>query len=123
MRRHAEFLQWFGLFGAALAWTVQLVLGFGVAQAACSRGGAAWGIDVDAWELGLMLAASVLVLLSEAGAVTVLLETRSVEHDGPPPWGRRHFFAAGAAVGNVLFLGAVLLGGIGAIVHGMCVQA
>jgi hypothetical protein len=26
-----EFLQWFGLFGAALTWTAQLVIGFGVA--------------------------------------------------------------------------------------------
>ena len=120
MKRHVEFLQWFGLLGAGLVWTVQLVVGFGVAQAACSAAGRRWGIDLDTWEIALMVAAGVFVLLSEAAAVTVLLETRSVEYDGPPPWGRRHFFAAGAAVGNVLFLGAVLLGGVGAVLHAGC---
>ena len=120
MKRHVEFLQWFGLLGAGLVWTVQLVVGFGVAQAACSAAGRRWGIDLDTWEIALMVAAGIFVLLSEAAAVSVFLETRSTPHDGPPPWGRRHFFAAGAALGNVLFLMIVLLSGIGAIYHAGC---
>ena len=39
-----EFMQWFGLLGAPLAWTVQLVLGFGVTEARCGVGGSRWGV-------------------------------------------------------------------------------
>jgi hypothetical protein len=122
MRRHAEALQWFGLLGAALVWTAQLVVGYGVAQTACMPAGLRWGLDIDTWEIALMVSAGIFVLLSEAAAVAVFLETRSTPHDGPPPWGRRHFFAAGASLGNVLFLMMVLLSGIGAIYHGGCRQ-
>ena len=37
--RRLELLQWFGLLAAPLAWAVQLVVGFGVAEASCARAG------------------------------------------------------------------------------------
>ena len=52
-----EFMQWFGLLGAPLAWTVQLVVGFGVTEARCEPGGSRWGVSVDTWEITLMIAA------------------------------------------------------------------
>jgi hypothetical protein len=118
--RRAEFLQWFGLLGAALAWAAQLVLGFGVTVAACSPAGRVWGIDVDAWQIALMAVGGTIVLISEGAAVTLLLETRTLEYDDPPPWGRRHFFALAAALGNLLFLVAIVLSGMAVIYHGAC---
>ncbi len=115
MRRWAEFLAWFGLFGAALIWAVQLVVGFGVTVAACGAAGRVWGIDVDAWEIALMTVGCIVVLLAEAAAVSIFIETSELHHEDPPPWGRRHFFASAAMLGNVLFLGAILLSGLGAI--------
>ena len=119
----AEFLQWFGLLGAALAWTGQLVVGYGVTQAACSAGGADWGLDVHAWEIGLTAAGAAAAVLAAGAALVVFLETRDVGEDDPPPAGRRHFFATAALVGNVLFLVAIILSGAGALAHSTCTQA
>lgn len=121
--RRAEFLQWFGLFGAALVWTVQLVVGFGFAHARCSAAGTGWVIDLHTWEIVLTAAAAALALAAEAAAVSILLETRGAEDADEPPLGRRHFFAVAAALGNVLFLCVILMSGLGVLTHAPCRQA
>jgi hypothetical protein len=118
-----EFLQWFGLLGAPIAWTVQLVLGFGVTEARCDAGSSRWGIGVDAWEITLMAAACCVVLLAEAAALSLFLATREVEHDAAAPAGRRHFFVAAASLGNVLFLAIILMSGLAAVHHTPCQQS
>jgi hypothetical protein len=124
MRRlRPELLQWYGLFGAGLAWTGQLIVGFGVAAVDCASAGSRWGLDVVVWEIVLMVIAGTLAVLAESAAIRVLLATRSQDYDGPPPDGRRQFFAIGAALGNVLFIVAILLSGIGAISHANCTPA
>ena len=117
-----ELLQWYGLLGAALAWTAQLVLGYGVTVARCSTGGD-FGLPLDTWEILLVVAAGALALLGEAAAIAVFRATRTLEHDDPPPDGRRHFFASAAVVGKVLFLMIILLSGIGIIAHAPCHQS
>jgi hypothetical protein len=119
----AEFLQWFGLFGAALTWTVQLVVGFGVTVARCGPANAVLGVDVKAWEVALMAAGIALVLLAESAALMLLWQTRNVDHSSPPPAGRRHFFVLAAALGNLLFLVIIVLSGTAAIVHEPCQPA
>jgi hypothetical protein len=118
-----EFLQWFGLFGAALTWTVQLVVGFGVTIARCGPANAVLGVDVKAWELALMGTGIALALLAEAAALNILWQTRNVDYGGPPPEGRRHFFALAASIGNVLFLVVIVLSGTGAVFHQPCTQS
>lgn len=122
-RFRPELLQWYGLFGGALIWACQLVVGFGVTVADCSAAGSRWGIDVTTWEIVLLVVGVALTLAAEAAAVAVFLSTRRLEYDDPPPQGRRHFFAEAALVGNVLFFVAILLSGIAAIVHAPCHQA
>jgi hypothetical protein len=117
-----ELLQWYGLLGAAIAWSVQLVVGYGVTVARCSTGGD-FGLPVDTWEVLLVVGAAAFALLGEAAAIAVFLATRRLEHDGPPPDGRRHFFASAALVGNVLFLMIILLSGIGIVAHSPCHQS
>jgi len=118
--RRPEFLQWFGLFGAGFVWVAQLVIGFGVNVAACGAAGPGLNIDVDTWQIVLMAVGVPLALLSEAAAIAIFLETRGLHHADPPPWGRRHFFAAAAMLGNVLFIAIILLSGIGAIANAPC---
>ena len=118
-----EFLSWFGLFGAVLVWVAQLVIGWGVAEARCGAVNFAWNLDFDAWQIALMAIGIPVALLAEAAAIVVFRETRNLEHDDPPPWGRRNFFAAAAIIGNVLFVVAILLGGLGAIYHTPCQAA
>jgi hypothetical protein len=119
-RPSLEVLQWVGLLGGALTWTAQLVIGYGVTVASCSRAGAGWRVDVHAWEIGLTATAAVLVLVSEGAAVAVYRETRGLDYSAAPPEGRRHFFASAALVGNLLFLVVVLLSGLGALALDQC---
>jgi hypothetical protein len=127
MRRNldvsAEFLQWFGLFGAALTWTLQLVIGFGVTVARCGAANQVLGVDLKAWEVGLLVAGVIMALLAEGAALKLLWETRDVDYSGPPPEARRHFFVVAAVLGNLLFLVIIVLSGVGAIVHEPCVSA
>jgi predicted LPLAT superfamily acyltransferase len=115
-----EVLQWYGLFGAALAWAAQHVAGFGVATADCANASRHWGLDVTSWVIvftavGLLCAAS-----AEAAAISILRETRTVEYDAAPPDGRRHFFAFAAALGNILFIGAIVLNAVGVLASNGC---
>ena len=71
-----EFMQWFGLLGAPLAWAVQLVMGYGVTEARCNVGGARWGVGVDTWEISLMIAAGAVVIFAELCAVALYYLTR-----------------------------------------------
>jgi hypothetical protein len=118
MRRllNLELLQWYGLLGAAIVWAAQLVLAFGLTVARCGEGGDL-GLSLDAWEAVLTVVALLMALLAETAAIVVFLETRSLDHDAPPPDGRRHFFASAAVVGNLLFLTIILLTGIGIVAH------
>jgi hypothetical protein len=118
-----ELLQWVGLFGAAIGWTAQHIVGFGVTVADCGAGGSHWGIDQVTWEVVLIVVGEVLIVIAEAAAITVLVRTWGVEEGGPPPEGRQHFFAMAAATGNVLFFMMVLLSGIGTIANAPCHQA
>jgi hypothetical protein len=115
-----EFLQWFGLFGAFVVWVAQIVIGWGVAEARCSAVNFVWHVPYDAWQISLMAIGVPVALLAEGAAIVVFRETRTVDHEDPPPWGRRNFFAAAAIIGNVLFVVAILLGGLGAIYHTPC---
>jgi hypothetical protein len=115
-----ELLQWYGLFGAALSWTGQLVVGFGVAYADCLPASSRFGLDVVVWEVVLMVVGGTFAVVAEAAAINVLLTTRDRNYDDPPPDGRRHFFAFGAALGNLLFIMAILLSGVGALSNAGC---
>lgn len=121
--RRLELLQWFGLLAAPLAWTVQLVVGFGAADANCARAGSRWGISVEAWMIGLTAAAAAVALCAEASAAALYRELRDVEDDAPGPRGRLHFFSVAALIGNVLFIGLIALTAFGAFSHLGCEQA
>jgi hypothetical protein len=130
--RQLSVVQWIGVVVAPLAWTGQHVVGYGVGQARCEVG-VDWGIGFDTWQLAIMAAAAVLILVSEAAAVTVFLATRETNYgDGPPgegrwggavPYSRLHFFAAAAMVANVLFLTLILLSGLGSVFSTLCAQS
>jgi hypothetical protein len=130
--RQLAFVQWIGVVVAPLAWTGQHVVGYGVGQARCTAG-ASWGIGYDTWQLAILAAAGLLVVLSEAAAVAVFLATRETNYgDGPPgdgrwggavPYSRLHFFATAAMVANVLFLTVILMDGLGSVFSTLCAQS
>jgi hypothetical protein len=118
-----ELLQWFGLLGAPLAWTVQLVVGYGVTEARCDPGSSRWGVGHDTWQVLLMVAAGAVVIAAEAASVLVYAATREVSYSDAPPLGRRHFFATASALVNVLFLAMILMSGLAAVDHELCRQS
>lgn len=119
MRREA--LQWFGLLGAPVAWTAQLLLGFGFVEGACNSGGALWGIDPTSWEIAVTAAAATFAIAAEASAIILWRDTRQVA-DAEPPLGRIHFFAVSSMAVGVIFLGVILMSGLGAIHLSGCQQ-
>jgi hypothetical protein len=116
----AELVQWYGLFGAALAWTAQHVVGFGVAYADCLDASRHWGLDVVTWTIVVTAVGVTFALLAEAASIKVLLDTRALDYDAAPPLGRRHFFAYAAALGNILFTTAIVLNCVGVLANTVC---
>jgi hypothetical protein len=131
--RRLGIVQWIGVVVAPLVWTAQHVVGYGVGQARCSVAGMRWGIGFDTWQLAILAAAGLLVVISEAAAVTVFVATRETNYgDGPPgdgrwggavPYSRLHFFATAAMVANVLFIAVIFLDGLGSVFDSLCVQS
>jgi hypothetical protein len=131
--RQLSIVQWIGVVVAPLAWTGQHVVGYGVGEARCQVAGLRWGIGYDTWQLAILAAAALLVVISEAAAVTVFLATRETNYgDGPPeegrwdgavPYTRLHFFATAAMVANVLFLAVILMDGLASTFDSLCVQS
>jgi hypothetical protein len=132
--RKLSVVQWIGVVVAPLAWTGQHVVGYGVGEARCSVAGMRWGIGYDTWQVAILVAAGLLVVVSEAAAVTVFLATRETNYgDGPPgegrwggavPYTRLHFFATAAMVANVLFLTMILLDSLSTVLWStLCAQS
>ena len=131
--RQLSVVQWIGVMVAPLAWTAQHVVGYGVGEASCEVGGLHWGIGYDTWQLAILAAAGLLIVVSEVAAVTVFVATRETNYgDGPPgdgrwggavPYSRLHFFATAAMVANVLFLTVIFLDGLGSVFDTLCAQS
>jgi hypothetical protein len=116
----AELLQWYGLFGAALAWTAQHLIVFGVGYADCLAASRHWGLDVVTWTIVTTVVGGGLALVAEVASIRVLLATRAFEYHDAPPLGRQHFFAYAAALGNLLFIVGIVLNAIGALASTTC---
>jgi hypothetical protein len=108
----ANVLVWFGVLGAPLAWAAQLVLGYGVTEAACGAGGARWGIDTTQWEIALTAATAALALASGLAAWRVLRDPR----------GSFRFLATWGVLESLIFVVLILLGGIGSFYLSPCHQ-
>jgi hypothetical protein len=119
-RVRLEALQWFGLFGGALAWAVQHVAGYGIADAGCNVAGRQWGLDVQTMQIVLSVAAGAAVLAAEAAALVVFRATRDAPENAPGPVGRLRFFAEAALLGNVLFLVIVVFDGVSTVYQLPC---
>jgi hypothetical protein len=99
----------FGLLAAPLAWTAQLVVGYGIGDARCSVAGMRWGFDSEAGTAAL-LAATTAIAVSGLG-VSAWLERRAARDER----GRVAFMAGGGILISAIFLLLILLGGIAAL--------
>ncbi|MCC7078941.1 MAG: hypothetical protein IT198_17635 [Acidimicrobiia bacterium] len=114
-----EFLQWFGLLAAPVAWATQFIVGHGYAATVCSPAGAQWELRVTGWEIVLTAVAAAVAVLGEAASYVVFRQTAGAQAE--VPGGRHHFFAYASLGGNVLFLCIILLTGIGVLYQVPCI--
>ena len=108
-RIRLELLQWFGLFGGALAWATQQVVGYGISDSGCGIAGRQWGLPVTTLQVVVGAAAGAITISAWTAAFVAFRETRAVDENAPGPAGRIHFFAQAALLGNVLFLVIIVL--------------
>jgi hypothetical protein len=110
-------LQWYGLLGAPLAWTAQLLVGYGVEEAACAPAGMRWGLGTGTWQLAVTIACGLVAVGGAAAAATLL---RRVHRDAGDPFGRLGFMAAGGVLVSVVFVILIVLGGTSAVALPEC---
>jgi hypothetical protein len=116
--RVAHALQWYALLGAPLAWTAQLVLGYGLTEAACGPAGRTWDIPVHPWEaviFGLALA-----FAAGGWASAAALHRAVTRGELDDPYGRVKFMTTiGLAVGAI-FIALILYTGTGVLTLEEC---
>ena len=116
----AMLLLWVGLLAAPLAWTAQLIVGPQVEETACtSRAGVRWGVQLDAWQIGITLGCTAIALAGAAAALLIFRETRRQVADER---GRIEFMAVWGVMTSGVFLTLILLGGISAVFHTACAK-
>jgi hypothetical protein len=102
-------LQVYSLFGAPLAWTAQLVIGYGLTEAACGPAGRAWDIPVDAWEAVIL--ACVLATAAGAWATAAVLHRGVTRGDIDDPRGRVKFLTTIGLIVGAIFVALILYTG------------
>jgi uncharacterized membrane protein YidH (DUF202 family) len=116
--RVAHGLQWYALLGAPLAWTSQLVLGYGLTEAACGPSGRAWNIAVDTWEA--VIFALALVVAAGGWASAAVLHRAVTRGDLDDPYGRVRFMTTVGLVVGAIFLALILYTGTGVLTVEEC---
>ena len=105
-------LAWYGVLGAPLAWTVELLAGYGTQEAACAVGSTSTTLSGNANSaIGAITAAMLLVALG--GLLAARSTTRALRAgEIPDPRGRVAFMARFATITSLLFSLAIVLSGI-----------
>lgn len=100
-----------GLLAAPVAWAVQLVVGYGLAEAECSPAGVRVGFDSMTWQIVVTALTAAYALSGLAVAGRLALEEHRRDGDER---GRIAFMATGGILVSSIFLLLILLGGIAA---------
>jgi hypothetical protein len=115
--RRQTTLLWFGLAAPPLAWTIELVFGYGVDDAACARASMTWGIDDHLWQAVLLVVCG---LVAVAGLAAGWVSLRAVRSGGGDPRGRADFVAVSAVSAGLLFVLLIAMSGVAALVLEEC---
>ena len=95
-------IQWSAIAAPPLAWTVQLVVGYGFALAVCGEGGVAGGIGFHPVQAILSAVAAIVAAGAWAGAIALHAATGRGEVDDP--LGRVRFMSTVGIVIGLIFL-------------------
>ena len=109
-----------GILAAPLAWSAQLVFGYGIGEARCSAFGSRYGLDSQLGELVLLLVTAGVAL--SALVVAGLLFFAERRESGVDDRGRVAFMAGGGVLVSSIFIVLILLGGIASLSISHCQQ-
>jgi hypothetical protein len=113
-----NFLLWFGVFAAPLAWAGHLVAGYSFEEAACSDGSRLWWHGEHWWQVGVTVVALAVGLLGMLAALAIV---RTVRRAGiPDPRGRVRFVAVFGLAASLFFLAIIAVAGTYVIVLDPC---
>jgi len=127
----SPFLVWFGLFGAAAAWTVQLIADYAIAAHGCFPRSVpltepVWGhATLTIWLFAISILAIIVAALALAAAFVAWHRT-SDEMGGEGHWaldtgeGRTRFMAAAGMMASSVFLLAILFHFAAVVLLGHC---
>ena len=107
-------LIWFGFLGGAAAWSMQLVLGYGIEDSACSQGSS----GTKGWIVAVTLLLGALALGSTGAAFATW---RGVERRGDAR-GAVGFLALTGMLAGLFFLVLIALGGLQLVSLDSCHQ-
>ena len=108
-------LIWFGAFGGAAAWTLQLVLGYGLEESLCELG--------HTETKGPIVVVSLVAAAVSAGAALAAFTIwRSAGRKRRDPRGRVRFLALVGMFTGVFFLVLIALGGLQLLSLDSCAQ-
>jgi predicted neutral ceramidase superfamily lipid hydrolase len=110
----------YGILAAPLAWSAQLVFGYGIGEARCSPFGEQFTFDAELGELVLLavVAAVAVSALVVSGLVALAGRRDRVVDDR----GRVAFMATGGVLVSSIFIVLILLGGIASLAINHCQQ-
>ena len=115
--RLTALLQAYGIVAPPLAWTVQLVIGYGFAIAACGEGGVSGGIGLHPWQGTVALVAGLVAGSAWGGALWLHAATGRGEIDDPV--GRVRFLSTIGIVIGLIFLTLIAFTAAGTLtIHG-----
>jgi hypothetical protein len=137
-RRAAPFMLWFAVLGGTAAWTLHLLLGWGLEEIACSPASTSpgvFGVSLTVWiGVATALLAAVTVAAGvlayrfwrQAGAADPKEHTEPGE-GGPEPQetvrsGRTGFMALFGLAANALFLLSIVYGGVSLLLLQPCIR-
>ena len=110
--RRREFLLWFGLAAPPVAWALELVVGYGVDDAACARGSMRWGIDDHLSQAAVV---AVTGSIAVAGLLAAVASFRGVRGGYGDPRGRAEFLAVASLSAALLFVLLTVMTGLGVL--------
>jgi hypothetical protein len=105
-------LAWYGVLGAPLAWTVELLAGYGVQEAGCAAGSTSTSLSGNA--NSAIGAITVVTLLVALGGLLAARATARALRAGeiPDPRDRVAFMTRFGTIASLLFSLAIVLSGI-----------
>ena len=110
-----------GILAAPLAWSAQLVFGYGIGEARCSPFGEQFSFDSQLGEVVLTIVVAAIAVSALAVSGLLLLADRRdrVVDDRGRVW----FMASGGVLVSSIFIVLILLGGIASLAINHCQQA